>query len=159
MFGFKKKVTEYIVNAPVNGRSINIEEVPDENFANKIMGDGVGFIFEENTLYAPCNAEIVLIALTKHAIGMKTDNGMEILVHVGVDTVNLNGQGFEVLVKENIRVKQGQPILRIDRELMTQQNIDLTTSMIITNTGDYQLSFMVYGEVTTSSPVMRSVKK
>lgn len=88
MFGlFKKK--ECTIYTPVNGRMINISEVPDPVFSKKLMGDGVGFIFDGDTLYAPIDGKIKLIAATKHAIGFEANNKAEVLMHIGLDTVAL----------------------------------------------------------------------
>lgn len=106
-------------------------------FSDKIMGDGVAFQYQGDTLYAPCNATIQVVAQTKHAIGMISDEGLEILLHVGVETVNLNGKGFQTLVEEGQHVEVGTPLLKIDRTFMEKEQIDLITPMIMTNQASF----------------------
>lgn len=147
MFGFlKKKEIDNNVYAPVNGTCIPLEEVKDKVFASKMMGDGVGFILDDNTVYAPCDGKIMMIATTKHAFGLQADNGLEVLVHIGLDTVNLNGEGLTALKNQGDSVLKGEPIIRIDREFMKQKEIDLTTPMIITNCNDYALTITSIGD-------------
>lgn len=128
--------------APVNGTCIPLEQVPDPVFAGKVVGDGVAFIYEDDTVCAPCGGVVTLIAETKHAVGLAGDDGAEVMLHIGMDTVNLQGEGFETLVKMGQRVKAGEPLVRLDRDFMKNRNIDLTTPMILLNAGnlDYQLS-------------------
>ena len=146
---FKKK--DCVLYAPVNGKSIPLENVPDKVFANKLIGDGVGFVFEEDTVYAPCDGEILMIANTNHAFGIKAKNNLEVLVHVGLETVNLNGEGLSVLVKQGQKVKAHDPIIKINREMMKEKNIDLTTPMIITNLDNYEIVITEPKDVTVNS--------
>ncbi len=138
MFNFFKEKNKNTIFSPVEGKCISITSVPDEMFAEKIMGDGIAFIFDGDTIHSPCNGKIVSIARTKHALGIKADNGIEILIHIGLDTVELNGKGFELWVSENSRVKAGQPLIKIDRNIMKENEINLVTPMVITKT-DYEL--------------------
>ena len=135
---FWEKKTE-VITSPVVGRSIPIEKVSDKVFAEKLLGDGIAFIFEGDTVYAPCSGEIIMIADTRHAFGIRTANGTEILLHVGTDTVNLKGEGLELLVSNHTKIRAQSPILRIDRKFMQDKNIDLTTPMIISNMDEYDL--------------------
>lgn len=159
MFSFFKKIKETELCAPVLGKSLPLEKVPDPVFAEKMMGDGCAFVFEGDTVYAPCSGEIMLIANTKHAIGIRSENGAEILIHIGLDTVNLNGEGFDVLVKEHAKVKVHDPIIRINREFMKQKNIDLTMPMVITNMDDYELTINNCDEVDLHQVVIHTRKK
>lgn len=126
----KKEVKE--LHAPVVGECLDLDSVPDQVFASGMMGEGMAFKFEGDTISCPCDAEVILIAKTKHAIGLNA-SGIEILIHVGLDTVNLNGQGFDVFVKVGDKVRQGDTLLKIDRSYMESKNIDLITPMIITS--------------------------
>lgn len=141
MFGFKKKKDmDMNIYAPVNGTCISIEEVKDPVFSSRMMGDGVAFRLTDDTVYAPCDGTIVMIANTKHAFGIQADNKAEVLVHIGLDTVNLNGEGLQVLLPQGTRVRKGDAIIRIDMEFMKENNMDLTTPMIITNGKDVTLT-------------------
>ena len=150
MFGFKKR--PLVLNAPVIGQSLRMEDVPDPMFAKKMIGDGAAFIFEGDTVYAPCRAKVILFVSTRHAIGLEVD-GVQILLHVGIDTVTLQGQGFSALVNVGDRVKQGQPLLKLDREYLAAQNADLTTMMLITSKGR-EFAVQDIGDVDLKSPVI-----
>lgn len=147
MFNFlKKKELDHHVYSPVNGTCIPIENVKDNVFSSKMMGDGVGFVFDDSVVYAPCDGTIVMIANTKHAFGLQADNGLEILVHIGLDTVNLNGSGLEVLQTVGTHVSKGDAIIKVDRDFMFEKGIDLTTPMVITNCNDYRLTMNGIGD-------------
>lgn len=140
MFGFGKKKKEEKIYSPINGQLISIENVPDTVFAEKMMGDGVGFILEEGTIYAPCDCELTMIAETKHAIGLRTPLGLELLIHIGLDTVTLNGRGFSILKSAGETVTRGEPLVKIDLETLRNQEIDLTTPMVFTNGADFEIA-------------------
>lgn len=137
MFDIFKKKKDNDLYAPVTGETIALENVPDKMFAGKLMGEGIGFRFDGNIVCAPCDGEISMIANTLHAFGITTTNGAEILVHIGLDTVELNGKGFKVISEAGKKVKKGTPIIEIDREFMEQNNINLITPMIITNSDNF----------------------
>ena len=158
MFNFLKKETTLF--SPVNGKAIKIEDVPDQIFAKKMMGEGIGFINDENKIYAPCDSEVVLVASTKHAIGLKTKSGIEILIHVGLDTVNLNGEGLEVYVEVNDKVKAGDLLLSYEKDFMNKNGVDMTTPMVITNSNDFDIEVISSNkQVSTKDAVMKIIKK
>lgn len=137
LFHKEKKPVELCT--PVTGKSIAIETVPDKVFANKMMGDGVAFSFEGNQVCAPCDGKIVMIADTLHAFGMEAVNGAEILIHIGMDTVELNGKGFTKLVEADTKVKKGDPIIQLDRAVLKELGVELITPMVVTNGDDFKL--------------------
>ena len=98
----EKYTDQAVLYAPVTGSCIPLTEVKDEVFANKMMGDGVAFTFDGDTVVSPCDGTIVMIAATKHAIGIQGDDGVEVLIHVGLDTVSLNGEGFKASINQEI---------------------------------------------------------
>ncbi len=151
---FKKKKFKELY-APVVGESLSLDCVPDQVFASRMMGEGIAFKFEGETICAPCDAEVVLVAKTKHAIGLEA-NGLEILIHVGLDTVNLNGQGFECCVKVGDKVKRGESLLKVDRNYMNSKNINLLTPMIITSK-DIELNIYEPNKVDLNSIVISLV--
>lgn len=151
---FFKKKTDPVIYAPVSGTCIPLEQVNDPVFSSKAMGEGCAFIFDGSTIYAPCNAKVIMVPESKHAIGLEADNGLEILIHIGMDTVNLNGEGFTVKTAQNKKVRKGDPLVMIDRAFMSSHNIDLTTPMIVTN-GKPIVFRSVSGPVTTESEVYR----
>ncbi|MBO0411439.1 PTS glucose transporter subunit IIA [Enterococcus hulanensis] len=139
---FKKKKADPQLYAPVNGQCISLEQVKDPVFQSKMMGEGTAFILEDDTIYAPCDGEISMIAVTKHAIGLTADNKADVLIHVGLDTVNLNGKGFSIYKQSGDKVKRGEALLKVDRSLMESENIDLTTPMVVTNSSEFQLTIV-----------------
>lgn len=136
MFGlFKKNKKEESLNfvAPVSGKAVDLSEVPDPVFAQKMAGDGLGIDSTGDIIVAPCDGELTLVFKTKHAFAMTLDNGIELLVHIGIETVSLNGEGFEQLAEQGTRVKAGTPIIKIDRELIKSKGLSLVTPVLITN--------------------------
>lgn len=157
MLNFLRK-KECLIYAPSEGKIIDIKDVPDPVFSKKMMGEGVGFIFEGDTLFSPIDGKVLLVAETKHAVGFQASNGAEILLHVGLDTVSLNGSGFEIVVKEGEKVKHGSPIIRINREIMNEKNINLTTPIVVTNP-DFGLKFGNVSNVSIDSVLFECFKK
>lgn len=151
MFKFMKKSID--LYAPVIGRSVDLKMVPDKMFANKMLGDGIAFIFETSVVYAPCNGEITMIASTKHALGIQTSNGTEIMIHIGIDTVNYGGEGFEVLVNAHDKVKRGQALVKLNLQFFKEKDVNLITPMIIVSKNS-KLHLEKSGEVTLDTLVM-----
>ena len=132
---FKKKKGLELYSV-VKGKTIPLEEVKDEVFASKMMGDGIAFVPSDNTIYAPCDAKVMMLSDTLHAIGLKTNNGVEIMIHIGLDTVNLKGQGFSKIYTNESIVK-GEPLISFDQDIMNENNVDLTTMLIVVNSKDH----------------------
>ena len=132
MFGFFKKKTDPAVYAPVKGKCIDITEVNDEGFSSKIMGDGVAVIPEESVIKVPADGKLTMIFETGHAFGMEADNGLELLLHIGIDTVNEKGNGFKILKKSGDAVKKGTPVVELELETL-KEKYDMTTMVIVTN--------------------------
>ncbi len=139
MFGLFKNNKSIILYSICNGKSISLDSVPDITFSKRLVGDGVAFEFDGDTIYSPCDGEIIMIASTNHAVGIKAANGAEILIHCGMETVNLKGNGLNVLVNLHTKVKHGTPILKIDRTLMNERNINLITPVLLTNRDLYNI--------------------
>ncbi|KXS49603.1 PTS system IIA component, Glc family [Halanaerobium congolense] len=132
MFNIFKKKEEYLT-APFAGEVTNLKQVPDEAFAQKMLGDGFAITPEENVIKSPCAGEIVQIFSTGHAVGIQTKKGLEVLVHIGIDTVKLDGEGFEKLVKNGDQVKVGTPLIEVDLEYIKNNAPSISTPVIITN--------------------------
>lgn len=124
------------VVAAGNGVVVAVEDVPDEVFASKALGDGVAVVLEDGKVYAPVSGEITLVAETLHAYGIATDDGLEMLVHIGVNTVELKGKGFQPQVKVGDRVTAGQLLCCVDMELLRSKGYPLHTPMLFTNGDD-----------------------
>lgn len=119
--------------APVSGKAMPLSEVPDPVFAEKLAGDGAAIMAEGDTVVAPADGEVTLIFKTKHAFAMTLENGLEILVHIGLETVSLDGEGFEQLVEQGTKVKAGTPLIKINREFILSKGLSLATPVLITN--------------------------
>ena len=122
---------------PVKGNVIARESIPDETFASGVLGDGVGIEPEDEVVTAPFDGTVTSVAESHHAVGVEA-NGMEMLIHVGVDTVNMNGDGFECLVAEGDAVKAGQPLIRFDREKIKAAGYSDTVAVLLTNSDDFE---------------------
>ncbi|MGE6375936.1 PTS sugar transporter subunit IIA [Peribacillus muralis] len=131
LFG-KKENVEHLF-APINGQVIKMEDVPDPVFSGKLMGDGIAILPKEGLVVAPIDAEVVQVFHTKHAIGLKTKSGIELLMHIGLETVNLKGEGFEVHVAEGQRVKAGDKLVTFDIEFLKSNAPSIITPIVITN--------------------------
>lgn len=131
MLNFFKK--NYEIIAPVSGKVLDLSEVPDEIFSQKIAGDGAAIDVTGNLIMAPADGELTLVFKTCHAFAVTLDNGVEILVHIGIDTVELKGEGFKLLVEQGRRVKKGEPIIKIDKEFIESKGYSLITPVLITN--------------------------
>ncbi|KRM03304.1 PTS beta-glucoside transporter subunit EIIBCA [Limosilactobacillus gastricus] len=123
--------------APVNGQTLPLTEVKDEVFSSEAMGKGLAFVPSEGLLRAPADGTVVLVFPTGHAIGMQTAAGAEILMHIGMDTVNLQGKGFETLVEKGQAVKAGDPLVKFDLAAIKQAGYDPTMPMVVTNSVKY----------------------
>ena len=119
--------------AAVDGTTIPLAQVPDPVFAEKMAGDGIAINPTGDTIVAPADGELTLVFNTKHAFALTLDNGIELLVHIGIDTVSLKGEGFEQLAEAGTRVKAGTPIIKIDRNFITEKGFSLITPILITN--------------------------
>lgn len=134
LFGKKtEKQTEETVYAPLTGRLLNLEDVPDPVFSQKMMGDGMAIEPSEGILVSPVEGEIIQLFHTKHAIGIKSQTGIEILLHIGLETVAMNGEGFEAFVKEGDKVKPGDKLITFDLNLIKEKAASTITPIIITN--------------------------
>ena len=125
-----------VVTAPFSGTLVPLSEVPDETFASGVLGEGIAIEPSDGLFCSPVDGTVETIAETKHAIGFAADNGLEILVHVGLETVSLNGEGFEILVKEGDRVKAGQPVAKADLALIRERGLKTITSIVVTGGAD-----------------------
>ena len=130
-------VAESFAN-PIKGKVCDISESPDPAFAGKIMGDGFVVFPEDNTVYSPCDGSVEVVFPSKHAIGLKTENGTELLIHVGLDTVTLNGEGFNVFVEAGDKVKKGQKLLEFDAKLIESKGLKTATPVVFTNMSENQ---------------------
>ncbi|WP_278627160.1 sucrose-specific PTS transporter subunit IIBC [Thomasclavelia cocleata] len=138
----QESIKTEIINAPLTGRVAPINEAPDEIFAQKMMGDGIVIFPTENILVAPVSGKITMIFPSKHAIGIKTSDDVEILIHIGLDTVKLEGKPFTLLVNEGQEVKQGDKLMEIDFEMIEKAGYSSATPVIITSQNRFEIISM-----------------
>lgn len=137
MFGFGKKKKE-IIGAPIEGEVVAISRVNDPTFSQEIVGRGVAIIPMTGRVEAPTNGRIEMVFDTKHAITMKTEEGAELLIHVGIDTVTLKGEGFEAFVEAGQEVKAGQKLLEFDIETIKKAGLDPISPVVVCNPFNYK---------------------
>ncbi|PTI78837.1 PTS beta-glucoside transporter subunit EIIBCA [Staphylococcus succinus] len=128
---------ETTIYAPIHGQTIALSEVNDPIFSEGMMGKGIAIKPYDNTILAPLDGVISMIAPSKHAIGITSENGVELLIHVGLDTVQLNGKGFELLIQENDKITRNQPLLNFDKDTIQSQGYDTVIPIIITNSNEF----------------------
>lgn len=153
MLGFLKKDSKEIV-APVTGTCISITDVEDKVFSSKAMGDGFAVVPADDTIVSPITGNIVMTFPTKHAFGVKSKDDVEVLVHIGIDTVNLNGEGFEMLLKEGAKVKAGDPVVRINRTLLEAKGVNLTTMVVFTDGYQKEINLDTCGQKVEAGQVL-----
>lgn len=124
----KEKVNETLKATPENGKIMPLSEVKDDVFSSGAMGKGVAIEPTDGVLHAPADGKIIMTFETGHAIGMKTKTGAEILMHIGMDTVNLQGKGFDTLVKKDQEVKDGEPLVKFDIDLIKKSWLSCNNS-------------------------------
>lgn len=133
LFGFKKKPVSLDLKAIASGKMVSITQVPDEVFAQKMMGDGFAIEPTQGTITAPADGEIKTLADTKHAVMMTTSDGLELLLHLGLDTVELDGKPFDALIKIGDKVKAGTPLVTMDLEAIRAAGKKATVITVVTN--------------------------
>ena len=150
----KKVVKRIVISSPVTGTAADLGTAPDEAFAQRMMGDGAVVTPEEAFVCAPEDGEVAFVFDTKHAIGYMTDSGISLLIHVGIDTVKLNGEGFEVLVENGQKVKKGQPMLKLDLDYLKANAPSLATPVLCTELEDDQrIRLLKEGPVKAGEPL------
>ncbi|SJZ50986.1 PTS sugar transporter subunit IIA [Anaerorhabdus furcosa] len=132
MFNFMKKDNCEIV-APSDGNVVQLESIDDPMFSQKMLGDGFAIKLKSDYVVSPVTGEVIVVFPTNHAIGIRTQDGIEVLIHIGFDTVNEKGNGFESYVTVGTKVKKGSTLVKVDRAYFESRGYDLTTPCIITN--------------------------
>jgi len=131
----KRKICIY---SPVSGKSINIKEVNDPTFSEEILGRGIGIILTDSKIYSPLKGEVTTVFKTLHAIGLRGEHDEEIIIHIGLDTVKLNGEGFKSHVLVGEKVKKGSLLLDVDLELLSNKGYDPIVTVIVTNSEEFE---------------------
>jgi PTS system sucrose-specific IIC component len=125
-----------MLGSPLKGEAILMSDVPDPTFAAEVLGPGAAVKPSEGKVVAPADGEIGMIFDTKHAVALNLDNGMEILIHIGINTVELNGEGFTAHVADGDKVKKGQTLITFDKAFIESKGYNSTTPVIVTNADD-----------------------
>ncbi|MFT8313120.1 MAG: PTS glucose transporter subunit IIA [Clostridium sp.] len=143
----KNNKKENELYAFTDGISVDLSDVKDDVFSQRMMGEGVAIKPSDNKIFAPCDGLIVTIMKeSKHAIGLRTKEGIELLIHVGIDTVNLRGEGFTLHCEEGKYVKKGELLLTFNKEILEERGLDDITMMVITNLNNYEIQNLHIGE-------------
>ena len=131
------KAGREVITSPINGVAIPLTEVKDAAFGSEMLGKGIGIVPVEGKVYSPFDGTVEALFATKHAIGLKSNNGVEMLIHIGLDTVKLEGQGFTAHINQGDKVKKGDLLVEFDIDFIESKGYDLTTPVVISNTADY----------------------
>lgn len=147
------------IASPIKGQVLKLSDIKDEAFASGVLGKGAAILPEEGCVYAPADGEITALFPTLHALGMKTEDGAELLIHIGLDTVQLNGEGFEAHIQNGDRVKKGQLLIRFDKELLEGKGYCLETPVLITNSDDYlEVVELASGKIQPGEGLLKALK-
>lgn len=150
----EKVVNTIVVSSPITGMAGDITTCPDEGFAGKMMGDGAVVTPEDAVICAPEDGEVLFVFETKHALGFQTKSGLGMLLHIGIDTVSLNGEGFEVFVENGQKVKKGDPLMKIDIPFLTSHAPSLCSPVLCTELEENQrVRLLATGEVKAGDPL------
>jgi len=158
MFNFFKKDKIFKIIAPITGKVLDISQTPDPVFSEKMVGDGVAIEPIEGLVLAPIDGEVVQLFPTKHAIGLKAANGVEVLIHIGIDTVKMQGQGFSSFVNPGDKVKIGDRLLAFDLSLVEERAKSVITPIVITNLPPLEILKKYGGNVIAGSNLILEVK-
>lgn len=148
IFKKKEEKKDLVLVSPVNGELLDIADVPDEVFAQKMMGDGFAIKSNDGLVVSPVDAEVQLVFETKHAIGLKTASGLEMLIHFGVDTVKLKGEGFDVFVETGDKVKAGDKLMQVNLDYIKENAKSDISPIIFTNLEEDKVVKVDLGKVT-----------
>ena len=141
--------------APINGQVVPLSDVKDEVFSSGSMGKGIAIEPQEGKVCSPLDGEVVMVFPTGHAIGLKSTNGAEVMIHIGMDTVELEGKGFTTLVKKGQAVKKGDPLIKFDMEAIKKAGFKLTTPIVVTNSNEYQeITAIADGTITIGTALL-----
>ena len=154
---FGKKTDDLF--APMAGKAVAISQVPDPTFAECMLGNGIAIEPTEGKVYAPCDATVDMMFTTGHAVSLIADNGAEILIHVGLETVGLEGKPFTIHVANGDKVKKGQLMIEVDLEAVKAAGLPTITPMLICNTDDYPTFNTIVGKPVTNNDVVIELAK
>lgn len=143
---FEKNAKTISLKAVEDGRTIQMDEVNDQTFAQELLGPGIAIVPSNGTVVSPINGTIATVMDTKHAVCIQGEDGLELIVHAGLDTVELNGKYYQTYKEIGDQVKAGDVLLEFDLEEITKAGYDVTTPIVITNLGDYKITKCLTGQ-------------
>ena len=147
------------IQAPLTGETVTLQEVPDEVFASGVAGLGTAIRPSVGEVTAPCDAEVSVVFPSRHAIGLTTESGADLLIHIGLNTVMLDGEGFEVLVQQGDRVRAGQPLLKFDMDLIREKGYSLISPVLVSNADEFQeIRMIAEGSVKAGEKLYQVIK-
>ncbi|QQZ10184.1 PTS sugar transporter subunit IIA [Heyndrickxia vini] len=157
---FKKENKSITLTAPFNGKAVSIEEVPDQVFSEKMMGDGMAIIPSDGTLVSPIDGEVVDVFPTKHAITLRSKEGVELLIHMGLETVNLKGEGFDILITGGAKISKGDSLAKFDIEKVKELGYKVITPIVLLNGDDFEIQQRISNEKTVDyKDVIMEIRK
>ena len=153
LFGKGEKVNDNHIYAPLTGKVVPISEVPDPTFAEGMLGNGIAIIPTDGKVYAPCNGKVETMFSTGHAVALSTAGGAELLIHVGLETVGLNGAPFTIHVADGDEVKKGQLLFEANLEMIQEAGLPIITPVVVCNSDDFAKFDTVVGKDVTNADV------
>lgn len=159
IFGNNNNNNHVIIKAPMSGKVISLSDLPDEVFAQKMVGDGMAIEPSEGIVVAPFDGRVKQVFSTGHALVVESKEGLAVLIHIGIDTVNLKGEGFIILVTEGQDVKTGEPLIEFDMKLIAKNNYSLKSPIVLPEgDGIKEIEFTGEKEVMKGRDVLMNVK-
>lgn len=149
----------FVIRSPLSGRAVPIEEVPDPTFADKILGNGIAIIPDCGVLCAPADGVIDSVPDTFHAVMMTVDCGAELLMHIGIDTVELKGQHYRALVSAGDRVTSGQPLIEFERDAIAAAGYETVTPVIVTNSNAFRVRQLFLGQKDAGDVLLELIRE
>lgn len=153
---FKKK--EIVLGAPLKGKCVSIKEVPDPTFGEEILGKGIAVIPTDGNVYAPADGCISTVFPTGHAVGLTTDDGAELLIHIGLDTVELKGEPFSIKIENGQNVKKGDLLITANLDKIKEAGKDIITPMVICNSDEWVVETVTGKDVEAGETVIKLKK-
>ena len=155
----EEKLNPNHLYAPMAGAAVSVTEVPDPTFAEGMLGNGIAIIPTEGKVCAPCDATVDMMFTTGHAVSLIAESGAEILIHVGLETVSLEGKPFKVHVASGDKVKKGQLLMEVDLEAVKAAGLNTITPMLVCNSGDFTTFNTTVGKDVTNADVVIELGK
>ena len=159
LFGKGEKVNDNHIYAPLTGKVVPISEVPDPTFAEGMLGNGIAIIPTDGKVYAPCNGNVETMFSTGHAVALSTAGGAELLIHVGLETVGLNGAPFTIHVADGDQLKKGQLLFEANLEMIQEAGLPIITPDVVCNSDDFAKFDTVVGKDVTNADVVIKLGK